>query len=729
MNKRFSAQASWIWLLDPDFSEEGRRVFFRKSFDLEAVPGKVLLRIAADSRYMLYVNGSFVNYGSERSGYHGSWPCDTVDIAPYLNPGENVLAIRVIHLAPDVFCQPAAFYGGLLFEIPELGIFSDHTVKAIAPQGFVKNTPKTSFQYVRQEWADLNQLPRNWQLADFDDSDWGFVDYFRHSEAEPYGRIIDRETPLPGCKLVEPELLMQCSYAGETTAEVEPVSLYCRENPPWHDPAADGNVRAFLYDFGRTQLGTVLLEYSAASGDETIDLLYTEARLPDGTPFLLDPAAASKVATASRVKIAPGDGSHELDMPVGTRFIVAVIRGKSAVNIKISLRDMSYPWHFTGKFHSSDARLNELYLMSVNTQKACAGDTYTDCPWREQAQWWGDARIQAINTFALCTDTTLLRRGIRMIGETESTYGLTHAFAPATRWNTMIPDFSLCWILTVYDYFFQTADTRIFEAQSARIAQVLGYFLNLRDENGCFQKDDRYWNFYDWGFDHRKEPFPVLGNMILLYTLEKVSLLESVSGKTVEFDHGAAGKLRNFFTGFFHSPDGKLFLNEPRTAAFAIIAGLLDSGNTAYALDTVSREVAVTENPGGASPYFIYYLFEALKKCGRKTEVIDCIRRRWGLWLDLGLTTTPESWATVEKYGRTSLCHAWSAHIPAHFRDIILGVTQAAPGWKKVRFEPVYAGVDTVSGAVPTPLGNIRVEIDHLSGKKAIILPEGIERI
>ena len=106
--------------------------------------------------------------------------------------------------------------------------------------------------------------------------------------------------------------------------------------------------------------------------------------------------------------------------------------------------------------------------------------------------------------------------------------------------------------------------------------------------------------------------------------------------------------------------------------------------------------------------------------------MIDCIRKRWGFWHDLGLTTTPESWATVEKYGKTSLCHAWSAHISAHFRDILLGVTQVAPGWKEIRFAPVYAGVDAVSGVIPTPQGNISVEIDYAAGKKNISLPQGI---
>lgn len=723
---QFSSQARWVWQPDSKFKEAGRRLFFRKNFDLYRVPDKVALRITADSRYMLYVNGKFVSYGSERSDYKGSWPCDTVDIAPFLQCGRNVLAARVIHLAPDVFCQPAAHYGGLLFEAPEIGIYSDSDVKVYEPAGFLRESFKMSCQYADQEHADLKNIPAKWQETDFDDSAWPTTDYLRTSETEPYGRIVDRESPMPDFALISPQETLRTVWLGADVTGEEPITLYCKENPSWQQPDEAGNVSAVMYDFGRTRLGTILMEYENASGQETVDLLYTEAKLASGEPFLRTPADAGMVATASRIKLASGCGSHELDMPAGLRFLVAVIRGKSQVRTKFYLRNIAYPWQFTGKFHSSEPLLNDLYEMSLNTQLACASDTYTDCPWREQVQWWGDARIQAINTFALTTDVTLLRRGIRMLGETESSFGLTHAFAPATRWNTMIPDFSLCWVLTIYDDYFQTGETISFTRQYQRAAQVLNYFLDLRDDSGAFQKDSRYWNFYDWGFDHTKEPFPILGNMILLHTLEKVEILEKASGITADFDHTAAGKLRWYLRRYFQSGAGRKALAEPRSAAYAILDDLLEKKDIDFALDTISREIAVSENPTGASPYFIYYLFEALKKYGRAAEVINCIRKRWGFWHDLGLTTTPESWATEEKYGKTSLCHAWSAHIPAHFRDILLGVTQTAPGWKEIRFAPVYAGVNAVSGLIPTPWGNISVEIDHAAGKKNISLPPGI---
>lgn len=725
MRETFSSGCRWIWLLDRNFNESDRRVLFRKTFELSAVPEHVWCKISADSRYMFYVNGTFVHYGPVRSAYNGSWPYDRIDIAGFLHPGRNVIAVRVVHLAANIFCQPAAMTGGLLMDIPEIGIFSDESFRALSPEGFRRGTNKCSFQYTYQENVDLSGVPSGYQELDFDDSAWMSPDLLKVVDAEPFGSLIEREIPLLTCQTVQPVQGAVTRWQGCGVPEDEPVGLYCRENPDWKNPSADGNVSGTVFDFGFVRLGTVILEYSGAAGGEYVDLLFSEGAI-DGIPFLLPPAECGGVATASRLKLAAGCGVHELDMPFGLRYVTAVIRNCSEnVKINVALRDLSYPLEVSAKFSSSEKLLNEIHQMAERTQRSCSSDTYIDCPWREQVQWWGDARIQILNTFALSTDDRLLRRGIRMIGETETVSGLTRAFAPAMPWHTVIPDFSLIWVQTFYDAFFQSGTTELFSEHSSRIARVLNYFAGCRDERGVFLADPRYWNFYDWGFSAGNETFPVLGNMIYLNALEKCDVLEKLSGTTLDTDHHIQGQLREFLTGFFHTPQGQTALAEPRNAAYAVLNDLLPHDAVEYAgsvlLNAVSADI-----PQGASPYFIHYLFEALKKLGYHVEVIQCIRRRWGHWLEMGITTTPESWVEKERLSKTSLCHAWSAHVLAHFRDILLGVTQTAPNWQEISFAPVYAGVEEISGIIPTPRGNISVEIDHRSGKKNIQLPPGI---
>jgi hypothetical protein len=68
-------------------------VLLRRRFTLATVPGSAPLRITADSRYVLYVNGAEVSRGPVR-GDASKLSYDAVDLAPQLRPGENVLAVR-----------------------------------------------------------------------------------------------------------------------------------------------------------------------------------------------------------------------------------------------------------------------------------------------------------------------------------------------------------------------------------------------------------------------------------------------------------------------------------------------------------------------------------------------------------------------------------------------------------------------------------------------------------
>ncbi len=67
---------------------------FRKSFTLERVPASFVIHVSADNRYRLFVNGTSVSLGPARSDLD-HWRFETVDIAPQLKPGRNVLAAVV----------------------------------------------------------------------------------------------------------------------------------------------------------------------------------------------------------------------------------------------------------------------------------------------------------------------------------------------------------------------------------------------------------------------------------------------------------------------------------------------------------------------------------------------------------------------------------------------------------------------------------------------------------
>ena len=84
-----------LWISPPDVPGDAFGVFhFRRAFELSAPPDRFLVHVSADNRYRLYVNGRQVSSGPQRSDLM-HWRYETLDLAPHLRAGRNVLAALV----------------------------------------------------------------------------------------------------------------------------------------------------------------------------------------------------------------------------------------------------------------------------------------------------------------------------------------------------------------------------------------------------------------------------------------------------------------------------------------------------------------------------------------------------------------------------------------------------------------------------------------------------------
>ena len=73
---------------------------FRRVFELNATPSSFVVHVSADNRYRLYVNGQQVSSGPQRSDVM-HWRYETVDLAPQLRAGRNVIAALVWNWGAD----------------------------------------------------------------------------------------------------------------------------------------------------------------------------------------------------------------------------------------------------------------------------------------------------------------------------------------------------------------------------------------------------------------------------------------------------------------------------------------------------------------------------------------------------------------------------------------------------------------------------------------------------
>ena len=68
---------------------------FRRSVTLPSMPATYVVRVSADNRFILYVNGKRVGDGPAR-GDLGHWRYEKFDLAPMLKAGENLITATEI---------------------------------------------------------------------------------------------------------------------------------------------------------------------------------------------------------------------------------------------------------------------------------------------------------------------------------------------------------------------------------------------------------------------------------------------------------------------------------------------------------------------------------------------------------------------------------------------------------------------------------------------------------
>lgn len=760
--------ARWIWNGVPHYDLQNGYCLLRKTFELPAIPAAAPLFITADQSYQLYINGEYICRGPAR-GFQNSWPYDEIDVAPFLRVGENVLAIRAYHPGCSTFSYISQQMAGVLVAAHwnlsgiEYSIRSGGDWKAWRQISVRRDTLPVSIQLFPQEQIYLRAEPLDWMNAGFDDAAWG-VSAMNGHDCPPWNSLEARGIPLLHEEFAaSPQLVAQ--NEGECAPNFRDVREVVRlafdeglehsttfDATIWKDgvlvvaPGGEGRFRSFVFDFGRVLVGNLELTIEGAQGGEIVDALYCEvtreddANAPTQTPWY-DPNDGCLVALGTRLVCREDENHHAFYHINGFRFLtLRVLDARTELKIVPRLRTVGYPLEHIGRFESSDALFEQIWEACAHTEQICALDAYVDTPWREQAQWWGDARVQAWNTFHLCDDARLLRRGIGQIGAQQLPNGLTYGHAPTIAHTCVLPDFTLVWMLTQWDYYFQTGSLEAFRSQQAPTARALEYFRAQTDQaTGLLRCDSRYWLFLDWTC-LPKDGISAILNCWLVLALEKLVEMHELCGETERAGElkAWANRLRealeklitNGLLNDGYTPDGALretFSIHAQTLALMLNLRGLDERKAVE--DVLLPMTALEVLPDHdreilPSAYWVTYVFSVLGERGYGTDVLRFIHRHWEPMARFG--STWESYADRLHGGSRS--HAWSAHPIFHLAQTIGGLTQTAPRWGKVRFAPVFAG-EYGGATVPTPHGNLvsRWEKSGEVVQVSLQIPNGIE--
>jgi len=114
-------QRSMIWIAS---ASVGKQVYvaFRKRFDVTGPPQAAALHIFADSRYLLWVNGQYVNRGPCR--FDPKAPeYDSLDVTDFVKRGANAVAVLVQHYHDGTDrTDGASLNGRIMRHTPGLGV-------------------------------------------------------------------------------------------------------------------------------------------------------------------------------------------------------------------------------------------------------------------------------------------------------------------------------------------------------------------------------------------------------------------------------------------------------------------------------------------------------------------------------------------------------------------------------------------------------------------------------
>lgn len=202
MNENSHWKAQWIWA-GGEASPRNEWRCFRKQFHVaeKGLPEPVRLKITADSRYVLFVNGALAGRGPVRS-----WPFelsyDEYDIGHLLKPGaDNAIAVMVMHYGIPTF-QYVRGRGGLLAQIERIGgtdrsilLATDSTWSTSVHAGYDSRSSRISCQLPFTEIVDSGKWDDAWKEPGFAEEGWEKAEVIGPAGMEPWTRLVERDIP------------------------------------------------------------------------------------------------------------------------------------------------------------------------------------------------------------------------------------------------------------------------------------------------------------------------------------------------------------------------------------------------------------------------------------------------------------------------------------------------------------------------------------------------------
>lgn len=659
---------------------DGEWQCFRREFTLLSAK-KASLKIAADTKYWLWVNGELVvrEGGLKRGPNPTDSYCDEFCELPNLKVGRNTVAILVQYYGKYSFSHAPSAVPGVWFELDtRFGkVVSDKSWKAVRYDAFwapADENPHGSRQY-RLAGANVGYDARkevNFAATKFDDSAWSSaVEVSR--EASEWGEFVTR--PIPQWRWSELR-----EYEGRSVAE-------------------DGAIECKLpYNAHVTPYLRI-----KAKGGERIVMCTDDYWIGVARSFYTEYIAR--------------EGEQEFETPIwtnGHKVLYYIPEGVEILDLKY--RESGFDSDFVGSFECDNDFCNALWEKAKRTLYVTMRDNYMDCPDRERAQWWGDVVVELGEAGYLFDERahTLTRKAILELMNWQRSDGVI--FSPIPGWYSQeLP----CQMLAsvgyygFHTYYMLTGDKQTIAEVYPRVRKYIREVWEV-NSNAMITPRKGGWYWGDWGTNIDKPALQQCWYAVALRGFAEMARLTDYNRDAMwaeqmldkmhyEFEKAFWNEeLQHYKSkGYSDSPDD-------RVQAMAVLAGLVPEEKF-----PIMRKFLATHY--NASPYMEKYVLEALCRMGYYEDALARLEKRFGEMVASEYSTLWEGWvytgARGMKYksGNGTYNHAWSGGGLTILSEFIAGISPIKPAFEQFRVSPNLATLNRVKSVVPTVFGNIEL--------------------
>lgn len=723
------------WITAPDCPAIPNLWFnFRKSFDLKEAPKKALCRIAADSKYWLYVNGELAVFeGGLKRGPSPKDTCfDEVDLKPFLKKGKNTIAILLWYFGKSGFSHLDSGKPGLVFDATGngtdgLNLISDGSWKVNLYSGIPQGL---TLKPDRKRSNNLAALPKDWRARTFGPfeavtadpqpnyrlSEWNIRFDARYDYQGDWKSINFNDSAW--------KKAVVCGVPGKEP--VEPWGLlFKRITPLWKDFGLKDYPKSKAFPFTTDKQITIEcpLPYNAQVTP------YFEITAPAG--LTIDIRTENYKGGSEynvRTEYVTKKGVQQFETPGwmnGHRVQYTFPAGVTVQSLKY--RETGFNTEFAGSFKCDDPFFNLLWEKAARTLYITMRDTFFDCPDRERAQWLGDA-VNELGEAFYCMDRnadTLPKKAFYELYRFQRADNTIFSPVPGN-YTSELPAQMLAisgWYgLGTYSHYSGDFQTGMDLYNGIKRYESIWEF----DDQDLIKVRKGAWSWGDWGQDVDLRILLNCWYYLLLKETRQIALRldlqadANVYAAKMKRIEGAFNKV--FWTGKDYRDPQYKGRSDDRANAMAVLAGFAKPE-----WYPILRKHFLAEK--NASPYMEKYVLEALFFMGYPDDGLKRMKERFAKMVNHpDYSTLWEGWGIgSEGYGGGTVNHAWSGGGLTALAQYAVGLTPVEPAFKTFKIVPQPGFLKKIEMKTCTHFGTF--EIKYQKSKREfkidVKVPEG----